>query len=193
MIFDAIVLSGGRSRRLDGRAKTTELVGGVPVLARVTAALAEARSVIVVGDPAGAGRWDVLTREEPSGGGPVAALAAGIAHVDADVVLTAAGDLPFLTADAVALLVGAAVGRADVALAVDDDGRDQLLLAAWRTDALRISLAALDSAQNAPIRALFDGRPVYRVALGLHPPPWWDCDTPGQLAQARLWAQEDTE
>ena len=189
--FDAIVLAGGRSRRLDGRTKTTELVGGVPVLTRVTSALSAAGCVVVVGDPSGAGRADIVTREDPAGGGPVAGVAAGLVHVAGGLVAIVAGDLPFLSTAAVQRLVDA-LGSADVAVAVDEDGNDQLLLAVWRTTALHRSVYALDHVHNARIRDLFAERSVSRVTFTDFPPPWWDCDTPDQLELAREWAAKES-
>ena len=184
--FDAIVLAGGSSRRL-GRAKTIEQVGGRPLLGRVTDALVDAQRVIVVGCADGAGRADVVVCEDPPGSGPVAALAAGVAAVQAAVVLTLAGDLPFLTAAALRVLIGA-IAPADVALAVDGRGRDQYLLAAWRTDALRARLRDVDDPIGARLGDLVGASSVRRVRLDGDPPPWWDCDTDHDLARAREWA-----
>ena len=52
-----------------------------------------------------------LVREQPPGGGPVAALRAGLAEVPTDVVALLAGDLPFLTARAGRRAPGAADRR----------------------------------------------------------------------------------
>ena len=104
----AVVLAGGSGRRLGGPGKPTLPVAGVPMLDRVLAAVAHAGVRVVVGPsglalPAGVDR----TREEPPGGGPVAALAAGLAALDhpgrpaPEVVAVLAADLPLLTAAAV--------------------------------------------------------------------------------------------
>ena len=81
----------------------------------------------------------LLVREQPPGGGPVAALRAGLAEVSTDVVALLAGDLPFLTAALVAELRARLTG--DGVLVVDDGGRDQYLLGVWRTAALRAAVA----------------------------------------------------
>ena len=100
---DALVLSGGRAVRM-GAAKPSLEVGGVPLLARVTAALTSVDTVVVVGTTVPGARADVVCREEPPGAGPVAAVATGMRHVRAPVVLLLGADLPFLTADAVGRL-----------------------------------------------------------------------------------------
>src|SRR5215468_11151302 len=92
-------------------------VGGRALAARVAAAVTDARRLVVVG-PAYGVPAAVVTREEPPGAGPVAAVAAGLAHVTAGYVAVLAADLPFLDPGTVAALRSAAAG-ADLALLVD--------------------------------------------------------------------------
>jgi molybdopterin-guanine dinucleotide biosynthesis protein A len=80
--FAAVVLTGGAARRMGGVDKPALPVGGSRMRDRVLAAVAAARPRIVVG-PADDLPPDVLdVREQPAGGGPVAALAAGLALLD---------------------------------------------------------------------------------------------------------------
>ncbi|PZA18782.1 molybdenum cofactor guanylyltransferase, partial [Modestobacter versicolor] len=73
------------------------------------------------------------------GGGPVPALAAGLAAVGGtEVVAVLAADLPFVTHALVGELRERLTG--DGVLVVDDTGRDQLLLGVWRTAVLRTAL-----------------------------------------------------
>jgi molybdenum cofactor guanylyltransferase len=141
--YDAVVLTGGRARRLGGAYKPAIEVGGRPLAASVGAAVAGAERVVVVGPPAPGLAADVVTRESPAGGGPAAALEAGLAHVTAPVVVALAADLPFLTADVVdeLRLALALEPAAAAALLVDDTGRDQPLCSVWRTELLRDALA----------------------------------------------------
>ncbi|HEX2307332.1 MAG TPA: NTP transferase domain-containing protein [Jatrophihabitantaceae bacterium] len=180
--MDALVLSGGRALRMGG-AKPELEVGGVPLLARVTAALTSVDTVVVVGPTVPGARADVVCSEEPPGAGPVAAVAAGMRHVRAPVVLLLGADLPFLTTDAVAALLRA-LGDADRAVAVDDTGREQPLLSAWRTTALAAALRRVEPHRGAALRRL---TAEWSVLMGLpgDPPPWWDCDDPDDLARAR--------
>lgn len=178
--YDAVVLAGGAARRLGGADKPAQQVGGVPMLERVLVAVAGAQRRIVVGPPGTAPGVDVWAREEPPGGGPVPALAAGLAHVRAGWVAVLACDLPFLTAAAVDEL-GAAALDGDGALAVDADGRDQLLLAVWRTEALR----TLPLPAGASLRQTVAPLRVRRVRLRGMPPPELDCDTAADLTAAR--------
>jgi molybdopterin-guanine dinucleotide biosynthesis protein A len=185
--FTAVVLAGGKAARLGGRAKPQLDVGGRTMLAAVLAAVAGADRRIVVGPPQPVPDGVVLVREEPPGGGPVTALRTGLAAVATEVVAVLAGDLPFLTTDLVDTL--RAELRGDVVLVVDDGGRDQLLLALWRTASLR---RALRSAPGpAPVRRLLTGVDVDRIHPTVEPgrpAPWLDCDTPTDLARARQLA-----
>ena len=182
--YDAIVLAGGSARRLGGVDKPSLVVGTETLLDRVVAAVSGAARVVVVGPRRTTSRPVVWAREEPPGGGPVAALAAGLAEVSAEHVVVLAGDLPFLTAGAVAQLLDAVAG--DGALAVDADGRDQLLVGAWRADALRRALPAEPA--GAALSGVLTSLDAVRMRLSTQsgaPAPWFDCDTDDDLARAR--------
>jgi molybdopterin-guanine dinucleotide biosynthesis protein A len=182
--YTAVVLAGGRAARLGGQAKPQLVVGGRSMLAAVLTAVDGAAVRVVVGPvqpvPAGV----VLLREQPPGGGPVAALRAGLAGVTTDVVAVLAGDLPFLTGELIDGLRGRLVR--DGVLVVDAGGRDQLLLGVWRTEPLRTAVRAPGGPTS--MRRALAGLSVDRwrppVPDGA-PPPWLDCDTPADLARAR--------
>lgn len=185
--YSAVVLAGGRAERLGGQAKPQLRVGGRTLLATALDAVADARRRVVVGPgqevPAGV----LLTREAPPGGGPVAALRAGLDHVGTAAVVVLAADLPFLTADLVLELRRRL--RRDGVLVVDDTGRDQFLLGAWRTGALRAAVA--DPAGPRSLHRLVSGLDVDRWSPPVEPgrpAPWLDCDTPEELARARAVA-----
>ncbi|MEV6526219.1 NTP transferase domain-containing protein [Longispora sp. NPDC051575] len=186
--YAAVILAGGSARRLGGRDKPAVTVAGVSLLDRVTAACAHATQVVVVGPE--------------QQGGPVAALAAGLRmlgvaatgpHIPGNdrgpnppagpgvgAVALLAADLPLLTTGALDALAGALPDH-DGALYVDGDGRRQLLCGLWRVEALRDRLATADP-DGMPLRKLVAG---LRVAELTDPAePWFDCDTPEQLAEA---------
>ncbi|MCU1590537.1 MAG: molybdenum cofactor guanylyltransferase [Frankiales bacterium] len=187
--YDALVLAGGSGRRLGGVDKPGLVVGDRSLLDRVLTAVPDASRVVVVGPRRTTGRLVTWCREEPPGGGPVAALAAGLPEVTADRLVLLAADLPFVTGDVIAALLEAAEGH-DGALLLDPDGRDQLLVGAWQTLALRRALPAEPAgARLGPV--LWALNPVrYGVQqLAEAPPPWFDCDTDADLATARQIAQ----
>ncbi|MGH8866482.1 MAG: molybdenum cofactor guanylyltransferase [Actinomycetes bacterium] len=191
--FDAVVLAGGRARRLGGVDKPGLDVSGRSMAARVVGAAADASRVVLVGPGREDVSVDVATREDPPGSGPVSALAAGVEHVTAPVVVTLAADLPFVTGEDVRALVEALLSDpvAGVAVAVDDEGADQWLLACWRTDVLRPLLAGLAPLDGMSLRRVYRDQQVCRVRLPSRPgaPPWFDCDTPDDVDAARARGQ----
>ena len=182
--YTAVVLAGGSARRLGGLAKPQLEVGGRTLLGAVLGAVAGAGRRVVVGPPQEAPGDVVFVREDPPGGGPVAAVRAGLAAVETEVVALLAGDLPFLTAELVDQLRRLLDG--DGVLVVDDTGRDQLLLGVWRTAAL--AGAVRDPAGPAALHRALAGLTVRRLHPDVpagRPAPWLDCDTPADLARAR--------
>ena len=194
--FDAVVLAGGAARRLGGVDTPAVAVDGVPLLDRVLAACADAASVVVVGPERPTRvpvRW---TRESPVGGGPVPAVAAGVAAGgSAPFVMLLAADLPFLDPVAVRRLVGAVADDpdAEAAVYVDSAGKDQLLASAFRRKALQGALDGVTELSGGRLATLFAGLMVRRVpdTAGVTA----DCDTWDAIAAAqRLLARSaDTD
>jgi molybdopterin-guanine dinucleotide biosynthesis protein A len=190
--YEAIVLAGGSGKRMGGVLKPVLSVGGVPLITRVLGALGKAGHLVVVG-PSELDPYlpqNVLrTQEDPPGGGPVAGIGAGFAlRAHAESVIVAAGDLPFLTWDAITLLTQADAG---CAVYVDDEGRRQPLVAVWQPTALESALYGVPK-QGSSMRQLMAAASVAEVrwpgAKAGHPQPWYDCDTPEQLRAAEeLW------
>jgi molybdopterin-guanine dinucleotide biosynthesis protein A len=187
--FAAIVLAGGRGSRLGGVHKPGLRIGGATLLDRVLAAATGATARIVVGPPQPVPPGVTVLREDPPGGGPVAALAAGLSAVREPLVAVLAGDLPFLTAEAVTALRRSAVGR-DGAVLADADGKDQYLASVWRAEPLRAAVAALGDLRNASMRRVLAELAYARVLVPGEPGgpgPWFDCDDPVDLTVARRW------
>jgi molybdopterin-guanine dinucleotide biosynthesis protein A len=198
--YTAVILAGGAARRLGGVPKPLLPVGGRPMLDRVLAAVSDATVTVVVG-PAGLAVPPGVLRasEEPPGGGPVAALAAGVAAIDretdrgtgrtGEVTAVLAADLPFLTPKALAdlrtILDNSTV---DGAVFVDDEGRRQTLCGVWRTATLRRRLAEVPEHHGAALRHFLADLDVREVTSGERPPPWYDCDSQDDLDRARRWS-----
>ena len=148
MRFDAIVLCGGSSRRLGGADKAAVVVGERTLLDRALDAVAAARTTIAVGPQRPTERDVSWTVEDPPGGGPVAAIAAGLKQVMTDISVVLGVDFPFVgpahVTRLLASLEGDRIGRdgigRDGAIYVDETGRHQFLVGAYRTDALRAAL-----------------------------------------------------
>ncbi|MFF0397069.1 NTP transferase domain-containing protein [Streptomyces sp. NPDC005248] len=191
--YDAIVLAGGAAKRLGGADKPAVRVGGRALLDRVLATCTDAVTTVVVGGRRPTTRAVTWTREEPQGGGPLAALDAGVRHTGAERVLVLSADLPFLGESTVEALLAAA-GRPDRdgALCVDQDGRDQPLVAVYRAEPLRRELALLATEHGGlaglPLRLLTHELDLARVEAG--PLASFDCDTWEDIAAARARIRE---
>lgn len=196
-----LVLAGGGSVRL-GRDKTAADVGGRPVLDRLLDALVRSVPgvpIVVVGPPRPTSRPVIWCREDPPGGGPVAAIACGLAHLpggpaadeDTDLVGVLAGDLPF-AGSTVATLV-AALRRdesLDGVLGADDDGEDQLLIGVHRSGPLHQAVwaQAVDGVPGGAVRRVIGRMRVGRVRLP--GPATLDVDTAEDLARAQALAAD---
>ncbi|WP_306322644.1 MULTISPECIES: DUF6457 domain-containing protein [unclassified Streptomyces] len=204
--YDAIVLAGGGARRLGGADKPGVRVGGRALLDRVLHACAGARATVVVADPRDTARPVVWAREEPPGGGPLAALEAGVRGLEtqdgtqdgpaAESVLVLSADLPFLGEPTVRRLLTALEdedgdGDVDAALLTDGDGRDQPLVAAYRYAALRRVLGELAAEHGGltglPLRLLTRNLRLTRIT---DPVASFDCDTWDDIAAARSRIRE---
>ncbi|HEX5333087.1 MAG TPA: NTP transferase domain-containing protein [Cellulomonas sp.] len=201
--YDALVLAGGRARRLGGVSKPDVVVGGRRLLEHVLGAVdgPDIRRVVVVGPPALAVPTGVTrTLEDPPDGGPVAGIAAGLAALrdgaEPAWVLVLACDVPRV-AGAVPLLVEAAGPGAtdgptracDGVVLVDDEGRDQPLVGLYRRAALEAAVARLGAGgaagggrsgvRGASVRALVDALDLVRLVDVEH--HGVDVDTWGDL------------
>nr|WP_314141823.1 NTP transferase domain-containing protein [uncultured Rhodococcus sp.] len=202
-ICDAIVLAGGRGSRMADPEHPTApqevdkpamTVGGRRMVDIAVDAVSSCRRTVLVGPTrTGVPEHVVQTRESPAGGGPVAALAAGLRSLDdtadsdgtADLVVVVASDLPFLDATAVESLMGSiSHSQTDAVFARDSAGRTQFLLGIWRQSALRSALAQLDSVEGAPMRTVLPPDHLVIAVSGVE-----DCDTPADLLAARLAAR----
>ena len=176
----ALVLCGGDSRRM-GSDKTTATLGGATVLDHLLDGLPADWPLVVVGPERPTRRAVRWTREAPAGGGPVAAVAAGLSLVDTELVVVLAGDMPF-AAHPAGSLVSTLQGDAasDAVVAVDAGGRPNPLLAAFRTASLNGALP--NPPANAPARSLLA---VAHTTLPVDEADSLDVDTPEALAVAR--------
>ncbi|WP_374203451.1 NTP transferase domain-containing protein [Streptomyces antimicrobicus] len=190
MTYDAIVLAGGAAQRLGGADKPGLSVGGRSLLDRVLDACADAARTVVVGGRRGTARPVTWALEDPPGGGPLAALHAGLRLTTAEQVLVLSADLPFLDAATVHTLL--AGPGAEGTLLRDPDGRDQPLVAAYRAEPLRRELALLATEHGTlyglPLRALTAELDLAR--LDADASAAFDCDTWDDLAAARARIRE---
>ncbi len=181
----AVVLCGGRSRRF-GTDKTRASLHGLPLLDHVLAGVPRSWTVLCVGPSRPTVRAVGWVREDPAGGGPNAAIAAALPHVDSPLVVVLAADMPW--AGSAALDLAEALAEAlersraqppaevhadararanpgiNAVYARDRNGRVQPLLAAYRTAALRAALPA--PPENTPARMLIERVPHLVIDVG---------------------------
>ncbi|WP_324644248.1 molybdenum cofactor guanylyltransferase [Pseudarthrobacter sp. LT1] len=190
VVFDALILAGGRSSRLGGVPKQSLVYQGQTLLERAVAAADGARRTVVVGDagslpvesgglPAPSTRPSavLMCREEPQFAGPAAAIAAGLAALarsgeGAPWCLVLACDMP-LASQAVAVLkdvltrTDAAAGGGGV-MACSGDGKAQPLAGFYSTAELTkacCDLAARNALVNGSVRALLASLDVQLVTV----------------------------
>ncbi|MFD7289751.1 NTP transferase domain-containing protein [Streptomyces sp. NPDC057539] len=191
--YDAIVLAGGAAKRLGGADKPGVRVGGRSLLDRVLAACEGAARTVVVGGRRPTARPVRWAREDPPGGGPLAALDAGVRCAEAETVVVLSADLPFLGEPTVRRLIETLdrTGR-EGALLTDAEGRDQPLVAAYRAEPLRRELALLateyGSLPGLPLRLLVGELDLAR--LDADPLASFDCDTWEDISTARARIRE---
>ncbi|WP_369055859.1 molybdenum cofactor guanylyltransferase [Kineococcus terrestris] len=203
----AVVVAGGAGSRFTAAGgagdKLDADVGGRPVLHELLRALVGAGPgrVVLVGPardlPAPLAARVERVREDPPGGGPLAALAAGLRHLAATgagrgcAVALLAGDQPF-AAPALPRLLGA-LGPATAAVGVDPSGRRQPLLAAVRLGAALDALAG-GAVDGRPVRELYarlEGRfPGAVAGVPVSERERLDVDVPADLAAAREAVRE---
>jgi molybdenum cofactor guanylyltransferase len=187
----AVVLAGGTSQRFPPD-KLAQLVEGEPLLDRALASLPEHFAVVVVGAVRRVARPVIFTSEDPPGGGPAAAIIAGVRRALAE----SAGLIVVLPADAP---LGGHAARtllrrlqdepsAQAVVGVDVYGREQPLQLALRPAAAAALLTAAspDGAAGVSARRLLDALRPGLVSQELVPAELWDIDTPDQLIAWRL-------
>lgn len=197
----AVILAGGRSRRMGGGDKCLLALGGRPVLTHVIARIRPQVAALALnanGDPARFAAFDlaVLPDSVPDFAGPLAGVLAAFDWAvqvapEAGHVLTVPADTPFLPRDLVARLAAAIDATHDTALA-ESGGRLHPVVGLWplaRRDALRLALEeGLRKVEDwtgrlAAARITFDAVPV---------DPFFNVNDPDDLAAAtRLLARPD--
>lgn len=204
--FDAIVLAGGRGRRLGDLDKAAIELDSRRLVDRVIGATRDAGAVrVIAAGPAHAGLLaDVVVREDPPFSGPLAALAAALPEARSPWVMVLACDLVHPGSVVQQLLealpqAGVAGSECGVIL-IDEDGYRQWLAGCYRTSSLQNALASTINTRSAakprltndysetpfahlPLRAVLGALELREVDAS--PRSTADIDTPEHLVRAR--------
>ena len=176
--WDAIVLAGGRSSRLDGVDKTALRYGDRTLLDHALTAVLDARTIAVVGPrelesrlgPARSHSHVVIATERPRFGGPASAVASGLealSSAPAEWTAVVAADQPHARRAITVLLAERHWHpQADALLAHDNGDRLQPLLAIYRTSALGNAITAHGSIDGVSMRALTSKLWVDTIPIG---------------------------
>jgi molybdenum cofactor guanylyltransferase len=187
----AIVLAGGASQRFSPD-KLAQQLDGEPLLDLALASLPEqVAAVIVVGPFRNVARPVIFTSEEPAGGGPAAALVAGLRRAldeSGDAIVTLPGDAPLAGQAAGLLLSSLEEQGIDAVVGIDAAGHEQPLQLALRPAAARTLVASAGPGGAAGVSAqrLLDALRPGLVKQRLAPAELWDIDTHDQLLAWRL-------
>jgi molybdenum cofactor guanylyltransferase len=182
----AIVLAGGASQRFPPD-KLAQLVGDEPLLDRSLASLPQDFVVVVVGSVREVARPAIFTSEDPPGGGPAAALVAGVRRALAestDAIVTLPADAPLGGEAAMTLLSRLEDDPSlEAVVGIDSSGREQPLQLALRPAAAGalVKAAGPGGAAGVSARRLLDALRPGLVRHELAQAALWDIDTPDQL------------
>lgn len=185
----AIVLAGGAGRRL-GLVDKPALLSGARTLLQVALAAVAPALTVVVGPHRDLPSGVLQAREEPPGGGPAAALVAGLTVLTggsagfgaADLVVVLAADLPRIDLRAIDRLAAAVRSElTDGAILVDPNGRSQYLAGVWRLTALARAARSRTSWHDAPVSELLGS--LTAAGVPADRPTTADVDTTADLLE----------
>lgn len=143
------ILTGGQSRRF-GSDKALADAGGIPMAARVAAALREAGldPVVAAGGTAGAELGLVTIPDRSPGAGPLAALASLLSWAGRGGVVVVPCDLPLLKAHDVRAIAEAWCEEPSLVAVAEVQGVHSVSLACWPAHSARRLQVAVDQGQS---------------------------------------------
>ncbi|MDP1711082.1 MAG: molybdenum cofactor guanylyltransferase [Candidatus Nanopelagicaceae bacterium] len=182
--LSAMILTGGSSSRF-GSNKSLAMLEGKTLLTHLLTDLAENIEVVIVGPTfESQSRSLKFVQEDPAGGGPVAAVDAGLAMIDTEFVALIATDMPFAAA-VIHELANSLESSIDGLVPHDGEGIPQTLCAIYRTNALKNALVKLGSPQGCSMRSLTALLELKEIELTTAlKSRLLDIDTPEELQQA---------
>ncbi len=182
--LSAMILTGGSSTRF-GSDKSQAKLGANSLIENLLITLPPEIDIVIVGPELQNSLRQVgYTQEHPLGGGPVAAIEAGLKLVGSEFVAIIATDMPFAS-QILAVLRENLPETEDATIPLDPAGIRQPLCALYRRDALARAIAEVGSTQGQSVRNLM--RILTIKELQLEPELQrilLDVDTPADLERA---------
>ncbi len=182
-----ILVSGGRSSRF-GSDKANINLDGATLLTRHIEAIGSVTPIVVVGDESNHQKENIRwTREEPAFGGPVTAIAAGLAKTppSAKSIAVIAVDMPYAV-DVVRGLDLSLLDGHDAVIPTDEEGFPQPLCAIYSVVALIRALDAIEPLEGKSMRELASHLNVLHIRLASDRQyALVDIDTPSDLEKVR--------
>ena len=191
-LIAALILAGGRARRLGGIEKPLIRIGGLTILERILAALADDVASVALsanGEPARFSRFGltVLPDGPYQGEGPLAGLLAGLewaATLGAQDMLSLPGDTPFLP-------TGLASRLAPSPSVAVSGGRRHHLVALWPVGARQALAQRLARPGTRAVGAFAEEIGARGVEFSALPgDPFLNINTQADLARAQAIAEE---
>lgn len=182
--LSAIILTGGASSRF-GSDKSQALIGQHSLIEHLLMTLPSKMEIVVVGPQLQMTSRSVkCTQEDPLGGGPVAAIHAGLELIETEFVAVVATDMPFAS-QILEVLMDNFPNLEDATIPVDEHGIQQPLCALYKTEALSRALGQLGTVQGQAVRRVIDNLTVKELSLQPNLRRiLLDVDTPSDLERA---------
>ena len=191
--WSAMILTGGSSTRF-GTDKSQAMFGGNSLIDTLLTTLPVDIEVVIVGpEIKGQSRNVKFVQEEPRGGGPVAAIHAGLSLIATEFVAIIATDMPF-AGQIIEVLTLHFPEKEDATIPLDSMGVRQTLCAVYRADALREAIGKFATPQHQSLKKITNLLLVRELTLD---PALAriliDIDTPSDLQRARNLGEDIKE
>lgn len=188
--LSAMILTGGASSRF-GSDKSHAVIGQLSLVEHILTSLPSQMEIVIVGPQLPkTSRTVRYTLEDPLGGGPVAAIHAGLALIETEYVAIVATDMPF-AGQVLDELRNNFPDPEDVTIPLDSQGVRQPLCALYRTEALSRAMTQLGSVQGQSMRRLVEFLTVKELSLVPEVQRiLLDIDTPSDLERAISVSEE---
>jgi molybdopterin-guanine dinucleotide biosynthesis protein A len=189
----AMILTGGASSRF-GSDKSQVILGSRSLIENLLTGLPPEIEIVIVGPKIqDTSRSVQYAREDPPGGGPVAAIHAGLDLINSEFVAIIATDMPFAH-QIWEVLISNLPRSEDATIPLDSEGVRQTLCALYRADSLRRAFAEIGEVHGQSMRNVTRLLSVKELQVEpalqrtLH-----DIDTPADLEQAITLSMDESE